>query len=68
LKGFVVAIMGGMVSAPAAVIGGLLLGIMESFASGLVSSGAKDALAFLVLFIVLLARTVSLKELLRRRT
>ena len=68
LKGFVVAIMGGMVSAPAAVIGGLLLGIMESFASGLVSSGAKDALAYLVLFIVLLARTVPLKDLLRRRT
>ena len=68
LKGFVVAIMGGMVSAPAAVIGGLLLGILESFASGTISSGFKDALAFLVLFAVLLARTVRLKGLLGRRT
>jgi branched-chain amino acid transport system permease protein len=68
LKGFVVAIMGGLVSAPAAVIGGLLLGILESFASGLLSSGFKDALAFLVLFLVLLARTVPIRELLRRRS
>jgi branched-chain amino acid transport system permease protein len=54
LKGFVVAIMGGMVSAPAAVLGGLLLGVLESFASGLLSSGLKDAVAFLILFVVLL--------------
>jgi branched-chain amino acid transport system permease protein len=61
LKGFVVAIMGGLVSAPAAVVGGLLLGVLESFASGLVSSGIKDALAYLALFGVLLARTTSLR-------
>lgn len=60
LKGFVVATMGAMVSAPAAVVGGLLLGVLESFASGLVSSGVKDALAYLALFVVLLARTTSL--------
>ncbi len=58
LKGFVVAVMGGMVSAPAAVAGGLLLGVMESFASGLLSSGVKNALAYLVLFVVLLVRTL----------
>jgi branched-chain amino acid transport system permease protein len=67
LKGFVVAIMGGLVSAPAAVVGGLLLGILESLASGLVSSGFKDALAFLVLFAVLLVRTIPFAELRRRR-
>lgn len=67
LKGFVVAIMGGLVSAPAAVIGGLLLGIMESLASGMISSGFKDALAFLVLFIVLLVRTLPMRDRLRRR-
>ncbi len=54
LKGFVVAIMGGLVSAPGAVAGGLLLGVLESFASGLLSSGIKDAVAFLILFVVLL--------------
>jgi branched-chain amino acid transport system permease protein len=68
LKGFVVAIMGGMVSAPAAVTGGLLLGILESLASGTVSSGLKDALAFLVLFAVLLGRTVRFGDILRRRS
>ncbi len=67
LKGFVVAIMGGLVSAPAAVVGGLLLGVMESFASGLVSSGIKDALAYLALFAVLLARTTNLTALFGRR-
>jgi branched-chain amino acid transport system permease protein len=63
LKGFVVAIMGGLVSAPAAVAGGLLLGVLESFASGLLSSGVKNALAYLVLFAVLLARTAPLGAL-----
>ncbi len=67
LKGFVVAIMGGLVSAPAAVVGGLILGVMESFASGLVSSGIKDALAYLALFVVLLARTTDLFAPFRRR-
>jgi branched-chain amino acid transport system permease protein len=67
LKGFVVAIMGGMVSAPAAVVGGLLLGVIESLTAGLLSSGLKDAVAFLVLFAVLVARTLGLGDLFRRR-
>ena len=67
LKGFVVAIMGGMVNAPAAVIGGLLLGVLESFTSGLLSSGIKNAIAFLVLFLVLLGRTVDIGSVVRRR-
>ena len=45
LKGFVAATMGGISSLPGAVIGGLLLGIVESFAAGLLSSGYKDAVA-----------------------
>jgi len=68
LKGFVVAIMGGLVNAPAAVIGGLLLGIFEQLAAGTLPSGFKDALAFLVLFVVLLGRTVRVTELFRRRS
>lgn len=68
LKGFVVAIMGGLVNAPAAVIGGLLLGIFESLAAGTLPSGLKDALAFLVLFVVLLGRTVRIGEFIRRRS
>lgn len=56
LKGFVAAIMGGMSSPTGAVVGGLLLGILESFSAGLISSGYKDAVAFFVLFIVLAVR------------
>jgi branched-chain amino acid transport system permease protein len=41
------------------------LGILESFSAGLISSGYKDAVAFLVLFIVLAVR---LGGLLRGRT
>jgi branched-chain amino acid transport system permease protein len=64
LKGFVAAVIGGLVSAPGAVIGGLLLGVLESLAAGLISSGLKDAIAFLALVIVIFAR--SEQPLLRR--
>jgi len=56
LKGFVAAIMGGMVSAPLAVIGGLILGLVEAFGAGLISSAYKDAFAFITLFVILLLR------------
>lgn len=66
LKGFVVAIIGSLTRAPAAVIGGLLLGVLEAFTSGLWASGFKDGIAFLVLFALLLARTISWRDLWRR--
>jgi len=53
LKGFSAAILGGYGSMPGAVIGGLLLGVLESLGAGLISSEYKDALAFLILLIVL---------------
>jgi branched-chain amino acid transport system permease protein len=53
LKGFSAAILGGYGSMPGAVVGGLLLGALESLAAGLVSSEYKDALAFLILLVVL---------------
>jgi branched-chain amino acid transport system permease protein len=67
LKGFVVAVMGGLTNPVTAVIGGLLLGVVEALSSALLTSGVKDAIAFLALFVVLLARTVPWSELLRRR-
>ncbi|MFQ5341063.1 MAG: branched-chain amino acid ABC transporter permease [Anaerolineae bacterium] len=56
LKGFVAAIMGGMVSPSLAVAGGLTLGLVEAFGAGLLSSSYKDAFAFLTLFVILLLR------------
>ncbi|NOY55893.1 MAG: branched-chain amino acid ABC transporter permease [Actinobacteria bacterium] len=54
LKGFVAAAMGGLVSSPVAVLGGLLLGLTENIAAGVTKSGLKDIFAFIVLIAVLL--------------
>jgi branched-chain amino acid transport system permease protein len=55
LKGFAAAMLGGIGSAPGAVIGGLLLGMLEAFSSGYISSSYKDAVAFVVILGVLFA-------------
>jgi branched-chain amino acid transport system permease protein len=56
LKGFSAAIIGGLGSLMGGVLGGLLLGLAEAFTSGLISSGYRDAVAFLLLLIVLFVR------------
>jgi branched-chain amino acid transport system permease protein len=56
LKGFVAAVVGGLTSAPGAVLGGLLVGLLESYGAGIISSGYKDAFAFIILLIVLYIR------------
>lgn len=56
LKGFASAILGGLGSPIGAVVGGIVLGILESLAVGVVSAGYKDAVAFLILLIVLFLR------------
>lgn len=56
LRGFVAAIMGGMVSAPGAVVGALLLGVLEALGAGIFRAAYKEAIAFLVLFLILLFR------------
>jgi len=56
LKGFCAAIIGGMSSGAATVFGGLLLGVLESLGAGLVSSGYKDAIAFIILLLILFIR------------
>jgi branched-chain amino acid transport system permease protein len=55
LKGFAAAMLGGIGSALGAVIGGLLLGMIEAFSAGYLSSKYKDAAAFVVILAVLLA-------------
>jgi branched-chain amino acid transport system permease protein len=56
LKGFCAAIIGGMSSGVATVIGGLILGVLESLGAGLISSGYKDAIAFIILLLILFIR------------
>ena len=55
LKGFAAAMLGGFGSALGAVVGGLVLGMLEAFSAGYLSSKYKDAIAFVVLLAVLLA-------------
>jgi branched-chain amino acid transport system permease protein len=53
VKGFAACILGGMGSFYGAIIGGLIIGLIESLGAGLISSGYKDAFALLVLLFVL---------------
>ncbi|HEX2134709.1 MAG TPA: branched-chain amino acid ABC transporter permease [Microvirga sp.] len=55
LKGFAAAMLGGMGNPLGAVVGGLLLGLLEAFGAGYLSSTYKDAFAFLVILVVLFA-------------
>jgi branched-chain amino acid transport system permease protein len=56
LKGFCAAMLGGLGSSWGAVLGGLLLGILEALGVGFFSSSLKDAIAFLLLLLILYVR------------
>jgi branched-chain amino acid transport system permease protein len=56
LKGFVAAIMGGLLSYPGAVVGGLVLGVVENVGAGVTSAGYKDIIVFVILVLILLFR------------
>ncbi|MGL5165944.1 MAG: branched-chain amino acid ABC transporter permease [Afipia sp.] len=55
LKGFAAAMLGGMGNPLGAVAGGLLLGLLEAFGVGYISSTYKDAFAFIAILLVLFA-------------
>jgi branched-chain amino acid transport system permease protein len=65
LKGFSAAILGGLGSSAGGILGGFALGLLESLAAGYVSSAYKDALAFLILLLVLCVRPAGLLGRLR---
>ena len=56
LKGFCSAVLGGIGSIPGAMLGGFLIGIVESLGVTLISSTYKDLIAFLILIVVLFFR------------
>ena len=60
LKCFVVVVLGGFGSFSGTVVGGLLLGMIESFGGALVSTAYKDAFGFSLLLLVLLLRPTGL--------
>ncbi len=67
LKGFVAAVIGGLTNAPAAVIGGYLVGLIESLTTGYLTPGYSDAITFLVLLFVLFLQREGLLRGAQRR-
>jgi branched-chain amino acid transport system permease protein len=66
LKGFAAAVLGGLGGLYGVVAGGLLLGIAEALGAGYVSSAYNDALAFVLIIVVLLTRPSGLFARLRQ--
>lgn len=60
IKAFVAAVFGGIGSIPGAMVGGILLGIIEIFGKAYISSQVADAIVFGVLIIVLLVKPTGL--------
>lgn len=60
IKAFVAAVLGGIGSIPGAMLGGVLLGVIESFSQAYISTQLSDAIVFGVLILVLLVRPAGL--------
>lgn len=61
LRAFVAAVLGGIGNLPGAVLGGLLLGLLETFAGGIPGiSNYRDGIAFAILILILLLRPAGL--------
>ena len=60
LKAFVAAVLGGIGVIPGAMVGGILLGVIEALVSGFLSSTFRDAAAFIILIVILLFRPAGL--------
>jgi branched-chain amino acid transport system permease protein len=60
LKAFVAAVLGGIGNIPGAMLGGLILGVAETMVSGYLSSTYRDAIAFILLVVILLFRPAGL--------
>ena len=56
LKGFAACIFGGLTSIPGAILGGLIIGVIENLTVQYLASGYRDIVAFLVLVLVLVLR------------
>ena len=60
IKAFTAAVLGGIGSIPGAMLGGILLGVIEIFAKAYISTQLSDAIVFAVLIVVLLIKPAGL--------
>ena len=60
IKAFTAAVFGGIGSIPGAMIGGLILGLVETFGKAYISTQLSDAIVFAVLIVVLLVKPTGL--------
>ncbi len=67
LKAFPAAVVGGFGSIPGAIVGGLIIGLVESFAGFYLPEGFKDIAAYIVVLIVLIVRPSGIFAEMRRK-
>jgi len=60
LKAFIAAVLGGIGNIPGAMLGGLLLGVIEALGAAFISTAWKDGIAFVVLILILIFRPTGL--------
>jgi branched-chain amino acid transport system permease protein len=60
LKAFVAAVLGGIGNIAGAALGGMIIGVVETFVSGYISSTYRDAIAFAILILILLFKPTGL--------
>ncbi len=67
IKGFTGAVIGGISSVPASVLGSYIIGLAENFGIAALPSGYKDAISFVILFLFLLLKPEGLISLRRKK-
>ncbi|HAJ33064.1 MAG TPA: branched-chain amino acid ABC transporter permease [Candidatus Atribacteria bacterium] len=60
MRAWTAAVLGGIGNLTGAIVGGLLLGLAESFTMGYISTGYRDAVTFIILIVVLLVKPTGL--------
>jgi branched-chain amino acid transport system permease protein len=60
IKAFAAATIGGLGSIPGAMVGGIILGVIETLGAGVISSAYKDALAYGLMIVLLLVAPLGL--------
>ncbi|MGB4337008.1 MAG: branched-chain amino acid ABC transporter permease, partial [Bacillota bacterium] len=67
IKAFTAAVLGGFNSLPGAVVGGLLLGVLENLVAGYISTQLKSTFAFALIMVVLFIKPSGLMGSVQRR-